>query len=364
MNKARGIILATALTIAATTPAYAGEWFKDDNKWAYRDDSGQQIKEGWLTDVDGSVYNFSGGVIRQGPAEINGKHYFFGYSSGKRTAGIVNYNDATYFYNLGGVMQTGWLQFNGQWFYFNSDGKMVRNLLKEIGGEKFYFHTDGHMAANEWVSDGDYFAGVDGRIATAQWVDGQYLGSSGKVKDTSNDKDDDVSGKRKIDNKTFTAAEYADLARDSIDRYDDDVAIIRDKINEWREDYNDDHVYNYSGDDDDYIDNHELIEFEEDSTLDYIAALRAVELASCQRASGSRPDGRKMETLLTDNSIDATFCTESVAFGYDDGEDCYEELEDISTHTSIWKNVNYTHMGVGVACDADNRKYYVLVYTD
>ena len=70
--------------------------------------------------------------------------------------------------------------------------------------------------------------------------------------------------------------------------------------------WNEKNVYNYSGEDDDYIEEHELQELDQLDALDYAACLRAAELASQQRASGARPDGRNWDTVLTDYGVSAT----------------------------------------------------------
>lgn len=363
MKKLKICAMATLLSILAASQSFAGQWFKDNGKWAYRQDDGQVIRDGWFRDTDGSRYYFNGGVVSHGPKDINGKHYYFDNDSGKSLSGWVNHNGSWYFYNYAGLLQTGWIYSNGNWYYTNTDGKMVDDTMKDIGGESYYFNTDGHMAHGEWVKDGTYYANADGSIAKRTWVDGTYVDSKGKVKDTDSD-DEKSHGKKKIDNKTFSAEEYSELARDSVDRYRNEVEEIYDGITGWREQYNEDKVYNYTGDDDEYIEKNELPEFDWDDELNYAASLRAVELASCQRASGSRPDGRSMDTIATDLGIDAHNFYESVAFGFDSGEDCYEELESNSSHTKYWKDVNYSRMGIGVACDADGKLFYVVLYAN
>lgn len=362
MNK-KALIVVTALAMAITAPtAYAGQWYKENNKWAYRNDDGTQTRDGWFKDTDGRWYYFNGGVILTGDNLIDGKRYYFDDTSGEMKTGLVN---GTYFYGLSGVRQTGWVRVNNVWYYFDpSNGKMVKGSLKDISGEKFYFKDDGTMAINEWI-DSQYYAGSTGAILTTQWVDGTYVNSKGKATDKDKEDDSTDGTKKKIPNKTLSANEYTDLVYDAESRYYTYFTTVANSIDEWRDAYNEEKVYNYEGDDDTYVERNELKEWgiESDTEMCRAATLRAVELASCQRASGSRPDGRSVETIFADLGIDdVKIWAESVAFGYDDGDACYEELESNSTHTGYWKNVNYTRAGVGVACDADGRMYCVVMY--
>ena len=51
----RALLFALALSTGLASTAYAGTWFKDEGRWAYQQDDGTQIKEGWFTDTDGRV---------------------------------------------------------------------------------------------------------------------------------------------------------------------------------------------------------------------------------------------------------------------------------------------------------------------
>lgn len=354
-------IVTTALVIGMAFPAYAGEWFKDQNRWAYKADDGNQIKEGWFTDTDGKVYNFTGGVVRSGFYAENGVWYYFDPTSGQRMSGWVQDKDKYYFMNLAGVMQTGWQYVGGAWYYMDSRGEMASSKLLDINGNKYYFHADGHMAVNEWVKDQTYFASPTGIIATGTWVDDIYVNNTGKVTDNANKSS---SKHEKIDNKVFTLAEYKSFAEDSFGRYSDATSELFSDIQAYRDDYNDTHVYNYEGDDDSYVDNNQLPEFDSNDNLSRAAALRAVELASQQRASGARPDGRSMETVLTDYGVPYNRVAESVAFGQDDAESCYADLKNSGSHTGYWRQKTYTQMGVGLAYDASGKPYWVVLYVE
>lgn len=361
MKKKFVVLLSCALTLTYVIPAYAGQWFKDNNKWAYQNDDGQQIKEGWFTDTDGKVYNFNGGVVRSGFYQENGVYYYFNPTSGERMSGWVNDGGKYYFMNIAGVMQTGWQNVNGAWYYLDGSGAMYSDKVADINGNRYYFHPDGHMAMKEWVKDNTYYASDNGMIATGTWVDNTYVNGSGKA----TDKDTSSSTKKeKIENKVFTLAEYKAFASDSYGRYYDMCNELHSYIQEYREQYNEDNVYNYSGDDDNYVEERELPEFDYDDKLAEAAALRAVELASQQRASGARPDGRELETVLSDYGITFSRVAESVAFGQEDAEACYKDLKDAGSHTSYWREKSYTKMGVGLAYDASGKPYWVVLYVE
>lgn len=358
----RKVVLLPALLVLAlstTSVAYAGEWFKDNGKWAYRDNNGQQVRSGWFTDVDGKVYNFNGGVVRSGWYKEGSNWYYFNPISGERQSGWIEENNAKYFTNRGGVMQAGWLSNNGKWYYAKGDGSIYTDKLLDIGGDKYYFHEDGHMATNEWVMDDTYYAGANGVIATSTWVDETYVSASGKVSEGKEESTKEV----KIQNKLFSPEEYMAMAEDSVGRYENPAWELYEEIVGYRNNYNETYVYTYSGDDDNYVDNNELPEFTTDDALNKAAALRAVELASQQRASGARPDGRAADTVLTDCGVSFTKMAESVAFGQEDAEECYEDL-DSGVHIGYWKTKTYERMGVGVACDADGKLYWVVLYVE
>lgn len=361
MKKVSLAVVATILSIAAVSTSFAGQWYKDNGKWAYFDDSGNQIKEGWFQDTDGKRYCFNGGVVMSGDKVIDGKHYYFDPTSGEMRTGLVSDGLNMYFYGITGSRQTGWVQVNTKWYYFDqSSGVMVKDQLREINGEKFYFKSDGTMAVSEWV-DSKYYAGPDGIVATNQWVDGTYVNSAGRATDRSNK---DFDSKKKIASKMMTLSEYMEYVTDALDRYAGYTSEVADGINQWREDYNTEQENkNANNDNDDESKYVEEWDIEGDSEMNKAATLRAVELASCQRASGSRPDGRSVDTIFADlNIYDVSQWCESVAFGFDDGDACYDELKSNSTHTSIWKNTDYTRAGIGVAADAEGRMYCVIMY--
>lgn len=357
----RALLFALALSTGLASTAYAGTWFKDEGRWAYQQDDGTQIKEGWFTDTDGRAYNFTGGVVRTGFYKEGDSWYYFDQTSGERKSGWVQDDNKWYFMNPAGVMQTGWITVNGNWYYCKGDGHAITDRVEDINGNKYYFHPDGHLAKNEWVLDNTYHADANGMLDMSTWVDGVYVNGTGKVQDSESKSS---TKEEKIDNKVFTLEEYKKYAEDAYDRYVDKRNELFDYINEYRMEWNEKNVYNYSGEDDDYIEEHELQELDQVDALDYAACLRAAELASQQRASGARPDGRNWDTVLTDYGVSATTVVESVAFGINDAEDVYDELKSGSGHSSYWQRKQYTKLGVGCAYDTDGKAFWVLLYVE
>lgn len=306
------------LALCCTAPTYAGQWQKENDRWTYLDSTLAERKTGWVID-----------------------------------------NNKWYFMDITGTMQTGWQYVNGAWYYMNMDGSMVSDKIIDINGNKYYFHPDGHMAVNEWVKANTYHAQASGMLATSAWIDKEsYVNNSGKVSSNTSVK------KQKIENKTFTLSEYKSFADDSYGRYSDVADELLGYIKEYREEYNESHIYNYNGEDDNYVDSNELPDFKWDDILSKAASLRAVELASQQRASGARPDGRNAQTVLDDYGITYTSIGESVAFGQSDAESCYEDLKNGSIHTNYWRQKSYTDIGIGLAYDVEGKPYWVILYVD
>lgn len=353
-------VIAVGLSVFLSGTAFAGQWLQNQGGWSYQQDDGNIIKEGWFTDVDGKVYNFNGGIGRKGFYKENDKWYYFNQNSSELSAGFVVDSGKTYFINRGGVMQTGWFKVNNDWYYADTDGSVLKNMLKDINGDKYFFKENGAMAKNEWVQNNTYFATSKGVIASEQWIDADnYVGTSGKV----TEKTDPGKKKVKLENKVYTVAEYKNMVTDAVYRYEDECAVITENISSFRDTYNEEHVYNYTGDDDNYYTNNELKTLDVDDRLNQAATLRALELASQQRASGARPDGSKWESVIYEYGASYERLYESVAFGQDNGQDAYDDMN-TGSHQQYWRNKNMAHIGVGAACDSTGKMYWVVLYAE
>lgn len=353
-------ITACAISSLSFT-AEAGEWYKDGDRWCYKQSDGSYMKEGWFKDKDGLMYNFSGGYARTGWFNEDGVWYYFNPESAEKMTGWIQDDTKRYFFlNPDGVMQTGWMYSNGKWYYLEKDGHMVSADILTTNENKFHFQYDGSLSMNAWVEDGDkeYYANETGTLAKGQWVGDRYVGKNSQASDR---EDDDV---KRIPYKYYSLTEYKDLALDSLGRYSGSYSELIYLFNEYRSEYNDDHVYNYNGDDENWIDEHELKEWDEDEELNKAACLRAVELASQQRSSGARPDGRDPKTVLEDYGIPYETYVETVGFGQRDYEAFYEDLKSNSSHTSKWKNINLERVGVGCAYDESGEAYWVIIYVE
>lgn len=287
------------------------------------------------------------------------KTYYFDPLSGERKSGFVIDGGKMYFFDRAGVRQYGWYDVDGKWFYSNDKGEVVTSKLETIGDAKYYFYGDGAMATSAWVEDETYYALPSGRIATNQWIEeGKYVNGAGKLTDNSKSS----TKKQELENKVYTNDEYMSLVSDHVERYYDQCETLITFINDWRIEYNEDNVWNYSGDDDDYVDQHELHELEGSMLLTRAATLRAVELASQQRASGARPDGRDWKTIIDDVEYTTEKLSESVAFGQINAEDAFDDFKADGGHSSYWQTREFNYIGVGAACDVDGKMYWVVLY--
>lgn len=358
--KLRSATLAMVFTALTCTTAFAGQWFQNQGSWSYKQDDGNIIKEGWFTDKDGKVYNFNGGLTRQGFYKEADVWYYFSPKSGELSSGFVTDNNKTYFINRSGIMQTGWFKVNEDWYYAEPDGAVCKNVTCVINGDRYHFKENGAMAKNEWVDNNTYYATAKGVIASDQWIDAEnYVGTSGKVTNNT----DPGKKKLKLENKVYTVAEYKSMVTDAVYRYEEECAAIMDSISSFRNTYNEEHVYNYTGDDDNYYEANELPQLDIDSRLCEAATLRALELASQQRASGARPDGSKWESVIYEYGVSYDKLYESVAFGQETGEDAYDDFN-TGSHQQYWRNKEVRHIGAGAACDSTGKMYWVVLYAE
>lgn len=176
--------------------------------WRYFEPSGA-MAQGWA--VVGSIWyylNPESGIMAIGAQSIGDKEYFFA-SNGAMITGWrnVSSNGATnwYYYNASGAMVIDdWALVGGVWYYMGADGIMYRGGQYPIAGKTYCFNDSGAMMTG-WVNAGsanapvwyfygpsgamlidawvgDYWLGADGKMATNEWVDNgkYYVGPDGK----------------------------------------------------------------------------------------------------------------------------------------------------------------------------------------
>lgn len=116
-------------------------WNKLNDKWTYRDDYGNQLKNAWFYD------------------RTYGRTYYFD-NDGYMKTGWLQLGSDWYYLNSDGAMETGWKNINNKWYYLNYDGKMKTGWFKDSDGKYYYLNPSGEMALNTTVNG--YRLGKDG----------------------------------------------------------------------------------------------------------------------------------------------------------------------------------------------------------
>ncbi len=130
----------------------------DDGTWGYINENLDEAT-GW-EEVSGIWYYFDdNGTMQTGWQEIDGKWYRFG-TNGHMLTGWSKSGNKWYYLESNGAMRTGWKKIDDTWYYLDPDSGAMVTGWKEIDGVWYYFKADGSMASSEWC-------------------DGYWLGSSG-----------------------------------------------------------------------------------------------------------------------------------------------------------------------------------------
>ena len=80
------------------------------------------------------------------------------------------------------VLSGGWEQDGDSWIYRYTDGSLATGW-KEIDGDWYYFQPNYRMAANQWLEDGTYYVGADGRmLKNARTPDGYWVDADGRYR--------------------------------------------------------------------------------------------------------------------------------------------------------------------------------------
>ena len=156
----------------------------EDKIWTVRDDDviskdiqyvmcfDVEVKKGYTFDSNASNMNVYLNGTKVTPRELDYNEYWGSYS----VCIDVPFNPAEE------TVLTGWQKVDGKWYYYDKTG--VKQFSKWIGGN-YYVKADGTMAISEFVDNGNYYVGKDGKWDKGtKWLksgDKWYYIVSGKV---------------------------------------------------------------------------------------------------------------------------------------------------------------------------------------
>ncbi len=179
-------------------------WKPDDNGMKYLRADGSYVTNEW-EEIDGNRYHFdANGYMQTGWFKEGSDYYYLG-SNGVMARDEWVENEKYYIGSDGKWVKgktkitEGWKQDRKGWWYQNADGTYPKNAWKQIGGKWYHFDASGYMqtgwyqegnayyylksngamAADEWVENGKYFVGSDGK-----WVPGKTTLSGTWKKDS------------------------------------------------------------------------------------------------------------------------------------------------------------------------------------
>lgn len=211
-----------ALALGSAFTAFASEWTNEDGEWAYKNNSGEYVKDSWQED---------GGVS-----------YYLGSDGYMLRSSLINVNDSYYYVNSSGAMvKNEWRQLNNtawqsqtaedtNWYYFDEKGRALRSkdgkaTIQTIGNKKYIFDEFGRMLTG-WITESAEMATEeDGWQQAIYYADGEEGGGAlltnawlyTTVHDDSNEDDTDPSywfyfsagGKKKVsDQETISGKKY------------------------------------------------------------------------------------------------------------------------------------------------------------
>ena len=108
-------------------------WIKSGEKWSYKDDYGNVLKNTWFYDRN---YN---------------KKYYFD-NDGFMTIGWKQIDNRWYYLDNSGAMVTGWCKVGTSWYYLDYDGAMKTGWFKDSDGKYYYLYQSGQMAVNTTIN--------------------------------------------------------------------------------------------------------------------------------------------------------------------------------------------------------------------
>ena len=102
-----------------------------------------------------------------------------------------------------------------------------------------------------------------------------------------------------------------------------------------------------------------LYEYKTSDELKNVAAIRAEEIAEVFESS--RPDGREIYTVYTDNNIRVAYYGESIRSGHQTADGIFRAMIKDPNDSSSILDIDYTYIGVGIYKNAKNT-YWAILY--
>lgn len=123
------------------------EWGVVNNRVAYFDKRGRQVKDRWIETGHKWYYINEAGYRATGwkiDAET-GQKYYLDDKTGEMKTGFINLNGSWYYLGTNGVMHTGWLWIKPNWYYFTENGEMITNQTMFVDDKMYRFASDGRI---------------------------------------------------------------------------------------------------------------------------------------------------------------------------------------------------------------------------
>ena len=155
------------------------KWIKSGTKWYYVDANGVMQTSKW---INGNYYVKADGTMAISEFVDKGNYYVGKDGKWDKGTKWIKSGGKWYYIVSGKVQKSKWMQIGKKWYHFNKDG--IMETSKWIG-RNYYVKADGTMAISEFVDNGNYYVGKDGKWDKGtKWLksgDKWYYIVSGKV---------------------------------------------------------------------------------------------------------------------------------------------------------------------------------------
>lgn len=170
------------LVLGSAFSAFASEWTNEDGEWAYKNNSGEYVKDSWQDDGTNTYYLGSDGYMKRSTLlEVNDVYYYV------NSSGAMVKNEWRQLDNMSWQSQT---PEETNWYYFDERGRALRSkdgkaTVQTINNKKYIFDEYGRMMTG-WISESAealteedawqqalYYADAeegDGSILTNAWL--------------------------------------------------------------------------------------------------------------------------------------------------------------------------------------------------